>query len=94
MASYRGCKNIEFVWHNTQEDPDLIYRGYTFNYYDIEDALWNDFLELAEHEDSDGGNAETQNEFSSYVQDNAENYLDDCILGGYFANGSKTWHNN
>lgn len=93
MANYRGCNNIEFIWHNTQADPDLIYRGYTFNYYDVEGALWNDFCEVTgtDYEDE---SEEKQDEYNMYVQDNAESYLNDLIFGGYFANDSKTWHNN
>ena len=91
---YRGCKNVEIVWHNTQADPDLIYRDYTFNFYDIEDALWDDFLYLTNYDDNESKSAKAQSEFNAYVQDNVESYLDDCIFGGYFANGSKTWHNN
>ena len=26
MKNYRGCENIEFVFYNTQADPDLIYK--------------------------------------------------------------------
>lgn len=92
MKNYRGCENIEFVFYNTQADPDLIYKGYTFNYYDIDDALWNDFLESVERTDDESDNSEVEKQFTEYVQANAENYLDDCIFGGYFVDGSKSWH--
>lgn len=90
--NWRGCENIEFVFCNTQADPDLIYKGYTFNYYDIDDALWGEFLEFTGHTDSESDNPQVENEFNNYVQANAEDYLNDCIFGGYFADDSKSWH--
>lgn len=92
MGKYHGCENIDFVHYNEWADPDLIYDGYTFNYWDIEDALWNDFLEFTGHTDDESGKREVENEFDEFAQDNAENYLEDCIFGGYFADGSKSWH--
>lgn len=92
MGKYRGCENVEFVSNGTQSDPDLIYNGHTFNYWDIDDALWSEFIEYAGYDDSDSGNPTVEDEFDKYVQDNAENYLEDCIFGGYFSDGSKSWH--
>ena len=92
MKNYRGCENIEFVFNGTQSDPDIIYDGYTFNYYDIDDALWNEFLEFTGYADNDSESIEVENEFNEYVQSNAEDYLNDCIFGGYFSDGSKSWH--
>lgn len=102
-AFYRGNKDIKFVHHNEWEDPDLIYDGYTFNYWDIEDALWEDFLicidegdvdvsfdrEFAENHPQDDV---VEDAFDLYVQENGVNYLKDVIYGGYFEKGSKSWH--
>lgn len=90
--NWRGCENIEFVNYNEWADPDIVYNGYVFNYWDIEDALWNDFLDATGYDDSDSDNPEIESEFDLYVQENAECYLSDCIFGGYFKNGSKSWH--
>lgn len=94
MTTWRGCENIEHVWNGTQSDPDLIYKGYVFNYYDIENALWDDFLSLTEYEDSDHDKPEVEHEFDLFLHDVADSYLDDCIYGGYFAKGSKSWHDS
>lgn len=91
MNNWRGCPNIEMEWNGTQSDPSLVYKGYRFNYFDIEDALWGDFLEDTGHVDSDSGKEEVEEEFSKYVQDRAEYYLADVIFGGYFKEGSKDW---
>jgi hypothetical protein len=32
-----------FGYYNDYADPDLLYKGYNFNYYDIEDAMYEDF---------------------------------------------------
>ena len=43
---WRGCDNIDMVWYNSQSDPGLLYNGYEFNYYDIEDALFGMNLKI------------------------------------------------
>ena len=89
---WRGCKNIRWTYYNCWADPDIIYNGYTFNYWDVEDALWEYFLEDTGHTDMDSGKEEVEKEFDEYVQNKAESYLEDLIYGGYFAEDSKTWH--
>lgn len=87
MANYRGTEGIEYVSHGAWADPELVYDGKSLNYWDIEDALWNMFCEgvakdagilvdemdLFSYEDA----------FNEYVQNNAVDYLEDCIFGGY-----------
>ena len=97
LKPWRGCRSIKFKWNGTQSDPDLIYKGYIFNYYDIEDALWDMFLEdngLTEKEVYDGYNIkpEFEAQFDQYVCDMAPDYLEDVIAGGYFEGDSKSWH--
>lgn len=36
MANYRGANGIEFVSHGSWSDPELVWEGLTFNYWDIE----------------------------------------------------------
>ena len=89
---YRGSEDVEFVSNGMWSDPDLIYKGYTFNYWDIEDALWSEFLEETGHKDSESGDPAVESEFDEYVQGRVTDYLDDVIYGGYFEKGSKSWH--
>lgn len=91
-GKYRGAKNVRFVGHGEWSDPDLVYKGYTFNYWDIENALWDMFLEDTGHTDSESGVPEVEAEFDEYVRNHVDDYLDDVIYGGYFADGSKSWH--
>lgn len=102
-AFYRGNKRIKFVYNGDYADPDLIYNGYTFNYYDIEEALWEDFLYGVEDGDIDvsfdreyaennSDDKAVNDAFNLYVQENGVDYLNDVIYGGYFEKGSKSWH--
>lgn len=102
-AFYRGNKRIKFAYNGDYADPDLIYNGYTFNYWDIEDALWEDFLERVEDGDigvsfdrefaeNHPNDDAVEDAFNLYVQENGVDYLNDVIYGGYFEKGSKSWH--
>lgn len=84
---YRGTDGIEYVSHGAWSDPELIYDGKSFNYWDIEDALWDMFCEEVA---KDAGISvdemdlfSYEDAFSEYVQNNAVDYLEDCIFGGY-----------
>lgn len=90
--NWRGCDGIDWVSYNECADPDLVYGDYVFNCWDIEDALWNEFCEENEIDDSRKGDYEVECWFDDYVQANAEDYLLDCIYDGYFMEGSKSWH--
>lgn len=92
MANYRGTTDIEFVYHNEWADPELIYDGKSFNYWDIEDALWSEFCELINEEtglsvcDIEADMEKYEPMFDEYVQNRAVEYLSDVIAGGYFDN--------
>lgn len=92
MANYRNTDGIEFVGHGEWSDPELIYDGKSFNYWDIEDALWSEFCEIVEQDtgltvyDIESDMEKYEPMFDEYVQDNAVNYLNDVIAGGYFNN--------
>ena len=88
LKHWRGCENIMMKWYDSQADPDLIYEGYAFNYYDIEGALWDAYLDGRREDDP----TVSEDGFSAYCRENAEDYLEDVVFGGYFAHGSKSWH--
>lgn len=73
-AGFRGAKNVEMIWHGTQSDPELKYKDYLFNYWDIEDALWDEYKEKESNPTEEG--------FDKYVQTHVDDYLEDCIAGG------------
>ena len=77
MANYRGIPNIEFVWHGEWADPELIYKGHKFNYWDIEDSLWDYFLE-----GHTGKEEPTDDMFADWVRENHDtvyNMLEDWM---------------
>ena len=83
--SYRNVDGVEMIWHGTQSDPELEYDGYKFNYWDIEDAMWSNFLEEnPQYSDSDSNDPECDEEFNAYCQSYLIPYLEDVIAGGYF----------
>lgn len=71
-SNYRGCDEVRFINHGDWADPELEYNGRTFNYYRIEDALWEMYLE-------DGGNRRDEDAFNQYVRDNCVRLLDEII---------------
>lgn len=87
-------------YYNDYADPDLLYKGYTFNYYDIEDAMYEDFYsEFSDQLDDEiawygkeTARKHAKEAFDKYVRENAESYLDDAIANGYFRGDSKSWH--
>ena len=95
LKPWRGCRSIKFKSNGTQSDPDLIYKKYVFNYWDIEDALWEMFLEyngITEKDAYDGNNIrpDIEEQFNQFVCDMAPSYLDDYIASG----APKNWHSN
>lgn len=100
LAPWRGCKNVMFGCYNDYADPDLLYKGYNFNYYDIEDAMYEDFYsEFSDQLDDEiawcgeeTAKKHAKEAFDKYVRENADSYLDDAIANGYFRGDSKSWH--
>lgn len=100
LAPWRGCKNVMFGYYNDYDDPDLLYKGYVFNYYDVEDAMHEDFhSEFSDQLDDEIAwcGEETARKhaveaFDKYVRENADMYLDELIANGYFRGDSKSWH--
>ena len=77
--NYRGVQEIEFIWHGEWADPELEYKDKTFNYWDVEDALWQDFKE-------EGGAEDDEEAFDKYVQAHAVDMLDDWLAADAEAN--------
>lgn len=95
--NWRGNKNIRMGYYDDYNDPDLIYDGYEFNYYDMEDAMYGDYVEELKEDKEEGlidSDEPTDEGFNRFVQDNAEGYFEDVIAGGYFKEGSKSWHDS
>ncbi len=53
MGFFYGVEGVEFVWNGTQADPYVEYKGRTYNYYDLEQPLWDEFKEETGIEDTE-----------------------------------------
>lgn len=69
IGNYRGCKNVKLIYHGDWGDPELKYHNYIANYNDIEDTLWDAFLEESGYPDNPS-NKEVDNAFTEYVKEN------------------------
>lgn len=67
--NYRGLTDIEFIWHGANSDPELIYKGKSFNYYDVENALYDMCKEDIE-EGYFKGDANNDEDFERWLQEN------------------------
>lgn len=92
LAPWCGCKNVMFGYYNDYADPDLLYKGYTFNYWDVDDGMRENFASDCSDDLDELTDSEVEEMYDKYVRENAESYLDELIANGYFPNGSKSWH--
>lgn len=95
--NWRGNKNIRMGYYDDYNDPDLIYDGYVFNYYDMEGIMYDDYVEELREDKEEGlidSDEPTDEGFNQFVRDNAEGYFEDAIAGDYFQKGSKSWHDS
>lgn len=100
LTPWRGCKNVMFGYYNSYADPDLLYKGYVFNYCDVEGVMYDDFhrefIDALDDElawcDEETARKRAKEAFDKYVRENADMYLDELIANGYFRGDSKSWH--
>ena len=62
---WRGCKNIEFIWHGEWSDPELRFKGHTIDVWSIEDFCCD-----VMHEE--GLNTDDDKVFNSWVRKHQE----------------------
>ena len=72
LPNWYGIEGISFEWRGAWSDPLLHYKGHRFNGTDIQDALWENYLD-------NGGSPDNDGDWVVYVIDNAVNYLEDII---------------
>lgn len=83
---FYGIYGIKFIYHGEWCDPELIWHGKSFNYYDIEAPLWECYRE----ECTENGITPTDDAFAAWVKNNAymvREYLQNlnenkCYYGG------------
>lgn len=77
---YRNCKDVYLIDHGDRADPELYYNGEYYNYWQVEDALWYEFLEANNFtSESDAykqfDKDEIEDKFDEYVRENIYDYL-------------------
>lgn len=80
MNLYRNCKDVYLIDHGDRGDPELLYKNKYYNYWQVEDALWYDFLEANNFtSESDAykqfDKDEIEDKFDEYVRENIYDYL-------------------
>lgn len=82
---FYGIEGVEFIDHGEWADPEVVYNGKTYNYYALEDTLYDDFKDRVAsgeiiintdgYEDLPRGSKEEQAEmdaFENFVTENKE----------------------
>jgi alkanesulfonate monooxygenase SsuD/methylene tetrahydromethanopterin reductase-like flavin-dependent oxidoreductase (luciferase family) len=70
---FYGIVGIKFIYHGDWNDPEVEYKGRRYDYYDLEDALWDEYKEDT---DTDIGDEDQFKEWLSHNQDEAFALLD------------------
>lgn len=81
---FYGIPEVEFIWHGEWNDPEVAYKGKLYNYYDLENSLYELFeddiengelvIDTTGYEDLPRGSKEEQakeDAFEKWVKDNA-----------------------
>lgn len=84
---FYGIYGIRYIWHGAWADPELIWHEKSFNYYDVENALYSYFEEDCVFD----GIENTEENFAKWVKKHAflareilQNLLENkCFYGGY-----------
>lgn len=71
---FYGIYGIRFISHGAWSDPELVWHGKSFNYYDLETPLWETYRD----ECQENGLEPDENVFETWVKKNA--YLSREIL--------------
>lgn len=64
---FYGIYVIQFISHGSWSDPELIWHNKSFSYYDVENALWEDYNEECKEKNKEGN----ENDFAIWVKKNA-----------------------
>lgn len=68
MKTWKYFNEAEFIYNGASSDPELKYKGKTFNYYSIEDTIYESFKEFA----MDQNMEVTDENFEAYCKENQD----------------------
>lgn len=78
MTKWKYFDKAEYIHNGNWSDPELKYKGFTLNYYSIEDTIYERFKEFCE-EESIIDNEENFTEYCKANQDDIEELFEDNI---------------
>lgn len=64
---FYGIYGIRLISHGCWSEPELIWHNKSFSYYDVENALWEDYNEECKERNKEGN----ENDFAIWVKKNA-----------------------
>ncbi len=67
-GKFYGLPDVEFTVPNDTDDPTIFYNGKYYNYYDIEDTLWDFFREYCE----ETGVIQDEDMFEQWIAENTD----------------------
>lgn len=65
---FYGIKGVEFIWHGVTADPEVKYKGKLYNYYELEDTLYEIFEETSEEY---GQDIDEDDAFRAWIKKNS-----------------------
>lgn len=69
LPNWYGIENIGFIWHNSQSDPEIEYKGKRCSCCIIEDTMWERWT----HDDDDNFIEEHKNDEDGFARFMLEN---------------------
>lgn len=75
LPNWYGIENIGYIWHNTQADPEIEYKGKRCSCYIIEDTMWERWT----HDDNDNYIEEHENDedgFAHFMLENKDEVIE------------------
>lgn len=83
IGQFYGIEGIALISHGGWCDPELYYKGKSYNYYDVEDAMWGEFQE--EHSDVDCVSDEPFSAWMLWNQEYVREYIEELdSIGSYY----------
>lgn len=72
MCNYCGIKEIKYVGNGCYSDPQLEYKGHTYNIHDVEDTLYDEYLSEKEADGEYNEEEYDDEAFRKWVKENKE----------------------
>lgn len=80
LNCWLGVPEVYYIpGRNIAEDPYICYHNYVYDFYDVQDYLYENYEEICEEE----GREVTDDGFEQYVKDNVILFLQDFDIAGY-----------